>query len=84
MGKQVELLEDEAEIALDLIQLRVVEVDRLALLVGGHGRFAHVGDRAGVGLLEEGRAAKERALAGAGRSDDADDLAGIDVHADVF
>ena len=84
MRKQVELLKNQSEIALDLGQFSVMDIRCDAVCVRGNGTSPHIGDITRVNSLKEGGTAKERTLSGAAGSDDTDDFAGIDMHADIL
>ena len=71
--EEVELLEDHAHVLANLVDV----------CLGARDGLAVDEDLAGGGLLEAVDAAQERGLAGAGRSDHADDLAGVDVDVDA-
>ena len=82
--EEIELLEHQSEISLDLIQFCVRNIVGSALRVRRDGGFAHIGNLTCIDCLEECRAAKKRTFTRTGRTDDADDLAGIDIEADIF
>ena len=82
MRKQIELLEDHADLFAQLAQRRPVRaVAGFLVALGGE----HAVDRDGTALdrLERGKAAQQRALAGPARPNDDQNLSGSKLQADV-
>ena len=84
VGEEVELLENQAEIALDLSQLIFPNIDCLAICASCDSLLVHVNDLAGIDGFQEGRAAKQGTFPGPAGADDADNFAGINLQADIF
>ena len=84
MRKKVELLKYKSEVPFHLIELGMVQIDRLALVPCSCGCLSHIPDLTGINRLEECCAAKERALSRPAGADHADDLTGVDVKSYVL
>jgi hypothetical protein len=81
--EEIELLEDQAKIALDLSQFRLSGINRLSVRAVCGRSLALIGQLSAVHCLQKRRAAKEGRLSAAGRADDRHDFALVDRDGDV-
>ena len=83
MGKEVESLEDHPDLGALAADLAIGQLVDLVAALPVADQLAVDRQPAGVDLLEMVDAAKEGALAGAGRPDDAQHLSGRDLEVDA-
>ena len=79
MREEVEALEHEAIARAEAREIRLGSVDAVL-----HGILTVIENIAAVRRLEEGGAAQERGFAGAGRADDGDHVARLDIEGDIL